>query len=155
VRRVEVIESVVGVGPSEMYARLSNFADYAKFSTAVRSIKLSTTEDGRFISDWEVNFREGILCWQEEDTFNAEARTFSFRQLEGDIEHFVGEWSIGDAAEGCLVRFVCDFDLGIPGLNDILEPIAEQALRDNIKSIINGLSSPTASRSDVCAAGDA
>jgi hypothetical protein len=29
--------------------------------------------------------------------------------------------------------------MGIPGLADILEPIAEQALRDNARSIIAGL----------------
>ena len=60
-------------------------------------------------------------------------------QIEGDVDYFAGQWSISETSQGCLIRFACDFDLGIPGLDDILEPIAEQALRDNTRSILKGL----------------
>jgi ribosome-associated toxin RatA of RatAB toxin-antitoxin module len=142
VRRVEVIGKVRGLTCGEVYARLSDFANYPKFSPAVRSVIITRADDGRFYSDWEVNFREGILRWKEEDVFRPEERIFSFSQIQGDIDYFVGEWSVTENADGCLIRFVCDFDMGMPGLNDILEPIAEQALRDNAKSIVKGLVPP-------------
>jgi hypothetical protein len=41
--------------------------------------------------------------------------------------------------DGCLIRFTARVDLGLPGLADLLEPIAEQALATNIRSILRGL----------------
>jgi hypothetical protein len=40
---------------------------------------------------------------------------------------------------GTLVRFDAEFDLGIPTLAAILEPVAEAALRGNILKILAGL----------------
>ncbi|MDB5502870.1 MAG: cyclase [Tardiphaga sp.] len=142
-RQVDVLGKVAGLTCAEIYARLADFAIYPKYSPAVRSVVVSAGDDGRFYSEWEVSFREGILRWKEEDIFMPAAYRLRFSQIEGDIESFDGEWSVvADGPGGCLVRFSCAFDMGIPGLNDILEPIAEQALRDNARSIIKGLVPP-------------
>jgi ribosome-associated toxin RatA of RatAB toxin-antitoxin module len=138
VRSVEVIGHVPGLSCADVYARLSDFAAYPQFSTAVRAVQ-TTEQDGRAYSTWEVNFRDGILCWTEEDTFDHARHILRFVQTTGDIDHFAGEWSVHAQPDGARVRFHCQFDMGIPGLADILEPIAEQALRDNARSIIAGL----------------
>jgi ribosome-associated toxin RatA of RatAB toxin-antitoxin module len=138
-RHVEVLARIGSLNSLQTYAVISDFARYPDYSEAVRSVNIANTADGRSISDWEVNFREGILRWKEEDVFHPDECIVRFRQIEGDVEYFVGEWSIWDDRRGCLVRFACDFDMGIPGLSDMLEPIAEQALRDNIRSILAGL----------------
>jgi ribosome-associated toxin RatA of RatAB toxin-antitoxin module len=138
VRSVEVIGHVPGQDCAEVFARLSDFGAYPQFSPAVRSVH-STQQDGRNFSAWEVNFRDGILCWSEEDIVDPANHTLRFVQTEGDIDHFTGEWSVHPYQDGARVRFFCHFDMGIPGLADILEPIAEQALRDNARSIIAGL----------------
>ena len=91
------------------------------------------------MSQWEVNFRQGILRWTEEDFFDPLTYSIQFRQIEGDAEHFSGSWLLSDTDEGCLICFAADFDMGIPSLSDIIEPIAEQALQENIRSILQGL----------------
>jgi ribosome-associated toxin RatA of RatAB toxin-antitoxin module len=138
VRTVEVIGNIPSLTCAQVYARLSDFAAYPEFSPAVRSVQ-TREQDGRSFSEWEVNFRDGILCWTEEDVFDHANHTLRFVQTAGDIDQFSGEWSVRDDPAGPLVRFHCQFDMGIPGLADILEPIAEQALRDNARSIIAGL----------------
>lgn len=62
-----------------------------------------------------------------------------FHQTEGDIEHFAGKWQVSPLAGGGLISFSAEFDMGIPSLSRILDPIAEQALRENIITIIQGL----------------
>jgi ribosome-associated toxin RatA of RatAB toxin-antitoxin module len=138
-RHVEVVASAPGVSCGAAYATICDFARYPEHSAAVRSVKVMTAVDGLATSAWEVNFRGGILRWTEEDRFNADKHTVHFNQIEGDIDYFAGHWSIGESPDGCVIRFVCDFDLGIPGLNDFLEPVAEQALVENTQSIIKGL----------------
>ena len=137
-RNVEVIGHVPGRRCADVFALLSDFAAYPQFSNAVRSVQ-TTRRDGCDYSTWEVNFRDGILRWTEQDVFDTLNHRLHFAQTEGDIDHFTGEWSVHAATDGVRVCFSCQFDLGIPGLADILEPIAEQALRDNARSIIAGL----------------
>src|SRR5262249_10933451 len=138
-RHVEILARALDVSCAEAYAKVSDLAQYPKYSAAVRSVKILKAQNGRSTSLWEVNFRDGILRWTEEDEFSPDKLTIDFRQTEGDIEFFSGRWTIGPAYMGCLIGFSCDFDLGIPGLNDFLEPIAQQALQDNTRSIIRGL----------------
>ena len=91
------------------------------------------------MSQWEVNFRAGLLRWTEEDTFDPGALSITFRQLEGDIAVFDGSWECLDAAQGCEIVFSARLDMGIPSLADALEPIAVRALIDNVVSIVCGL----------------
>lgn len=138
-RQIEVVVEVGGRSAAEVYAVLRDFGRYPEYSDAVRSVEITDAGGGCIVSRWEVNFHRGILRWAEEDRFDAETRTISFRQIEGDVDHFSGEWVVGDHAEGSFVRFAAELDLGIPGLSEVLEPIAEQALRDNVRSILSGL----------------
>ena len=93
----------------------------------------------RTISSWEVNFNRGILRWTEEDRFNVATRSIDFQQISGDMDHFSGQWRLHDDAETCMIFFTADFDLGIPTLSDMLEPIAERVLRENIRAIVEGI----------------
>lgn len=110
-----------------------------RHSDVVRSVKILENGSQSSVSDWEVNFRQGILKWRERDLFNEKEFTIDFEQLEGDAEHFSGRWSLRDADGGCEIEFAAQFDMGIPSLKDIIEPIAEQALQENIQAILKGL----------------
>lgn len=138
-QHLEIIAKIRGHAVDATYAVLCDFERYKQYSEAVRTINVTPVDERRIVSSWEVNFHRGILRWKEEDTFNPDMYSIAFKQLEGDADYFAGEWSVHNHDEGCLIRFIADFDLGIPGLKDIIEPIAEQALRDNIRSILSGL----------------
>ncbi|MDV3205559.1 MAG: cyclase, partial [Rhodococcus ruber] len=88
---------------------------------------------------WTVKFRKGLLRWTEHDVLDRDAGTIAFTQLEGDFEVFDGTWRIGRTEDGASVVFDARFDLGIPSLADILDPVAEGALRENIALILSGL----------------
>ena len=91
------------------------------------------------MSRWEVTFRAGLLRWTEEDTFDPDALSITFRQLDGDIAVFDGSWRCSDAAQGSEIVFAARLDMGIPSLADALEPIAVRTMTDNIVAIVRGL----------------
>lgn len=95
-------------------------------------------------SEWEVNFRNGILKWQEIDRIDPEARTMTFTQVEGDLAAFDGEWRVEEEDDAVVIRFRAEFDLGIPSLATMLDPVAERALRSNISELISAFASPHA-----------
>jgi hypothetical protein len=84
-------------------------------------------------------FRDGILRWTEQDHFDPAARTIRFQQTEGDVEVFQGDWQIEPSGTGSRVTFNADLDLGIPSLSAFLNPVAADALRENITAILTGL----------------
>ena len=138
-RHIEVTALVTDRSAEEIYEILCDFERYPQLSPEVRSVNIHSSEDGQMLSTWETNFRKGILRWVEKDYFDPTARIIDFEQVEGDIEHFSGRWSVENQPEGCLVRFRARFDMGIPALSNIIDPIAEQALQENIVAIIKGL----------------
>jgi len=135
---VEMLAKVRGRLAAEIYPILCDFSTYASCVDAVRTISVEQL-DGRFTSNWEVDFHGGIMRWKEEDIFLREQHAIQFRQLEGDVDHFSGEWRITNQDGGCRIEFRADFDLGVAGLSEVLDPIADAALRENVRGIIVGL----------------
>lgn len=128
------------VDAAECYHRLSDFARYPELTDAVRAVEVEPpASDGTIRSKWTVLFRNGLLCWTEADVLDPVARTISFRQLSGDFQTFDGQWSVRQHPTGAEILFEARFDLGIPTLAAILDPVAESTLRANILTITRGL----------------
>ena len=143
-RRVILRTAVFRLRPDEVYQRISDFRRYPELTSTVRKVVVHPTEpDGSVVSDWTVTFRNGLLCWTERDEFDPQALSIRFTQLSGDFERFEGRWVVtdGEAEESgaTTVTFDAVFDLGMPSLKDILDPVAEATLRDNILIILRGL----------------
>jgi len=124
---------------NDVYATLADYERYPELSDAVRSVAITEVSDNVTVSRWEVTFRAGLLRWTEEDTFDPDALSITFRQLDGDIAVFDGSWRCSDAAQGSEIVFAARLDMGIPSLADALEPIAVRTMTDNIVAIARGL----------------
>lgn len=105
---------------------------------------MNREDDGALRSDWEVNFRNGVLKWQELDRVNHERRSISFVQTEGDLAAFSGEWSVHEDDDAITIRFRAEFDIGIASIAPLIDPVAERALRSNITELISAFASPHA-----------
>lgn len=139
-RHVEIGMSVPGVGPDDAYRTVGDFAQYPHLTDVVRKVTLSPSTDPKWsFSSWEVIFRDGVLHWSERDVFDDVDRTIRFEQTEGDLAEFTGAWSVVAADQGSAVHFDAYFDLGIPSLGPIIDPIAEATLRQTTVAILKGL----------------
>ena len=138
-RSVQLRMTVTGRGATEVYDILTDFSRYPEFSSAVQSVTVTKVDDTVSRSEWEVAFRNGILKWIEEDTFDRAALRIDFRQIEGDIALFNGSWTCSETKNGASIKFVAQLDMGIPTLADALEPIAVRAVVDNTMAIVSGL----------------
>lgn len=137
-----------GIGPDRFYRALCDFGRYPEFAGTVLSVTCAAgARPAEALSTWRVRFREGILQWSEVDRFSERDRTISFELVDGDLESFSGRWSVV-AAPGRpgAVLFQAAFDLGIPSLAHILDPLAIESLSDNVRRIVDGLSGKLAGR---------
>ncbi|MGY1638697.1 type II toxin-antitoxin system RatA family toxin [Geodermatophilus sp. SYSU D00742] len=132
----------VPVPADAAYRRLRDFAAYPAHCPAVRTVTVTDVDGDAAVSRWEADFRNGVLRWTEQDTFDDPGRRISFVQLEGDVDVFRGSWRCRPGDGGCRITFTAEVDLGIPTLADVLEPIAVRALAENTTSILTGLFGP-------------
>ncbi|MGW4369557.1 SRPBCC family protein [Nocardia takedensis] len=136
---VAIRAEIPGVDPDAAFARLREFSAYAEHAEVVREITVETEADGGQLSHWSVWFRNGLLQWTERDVVDTAARLLSFEQVSGDLAHFEGSWRVTGSADVVAVQFLAVFDLGIPSLAEILDPLAERALATNTEQILRGL----------------
>ncbi|WP_105975044.1 SRPBCC family protein [Streptomyces geranii] len=128
----------------QAYELICDFGRYPELTDKVNEVVVHPPEaDGSLRSDWSVIFRNGLMRWSERDRFVPETLTVEFEQIKGDFEVFHGSWVCEEREdEGmavAVVTFRSEFDLGIPTLAEILDPVAESTLRDNILRILEGL----------------
>ncbi|NWF30233.1 SRPBCC family protein [Streptomyces sp. PKU-EA00015] len=124
----------------DVFERLRDFASYPKYTDAVREVNVTDTGGDTLDSDWSVNFRNGVLCWSERDSIDEAALTIEFTQTEGDFDQFDGAWTVHGHEDGATtIRFQARFDLGMPSLSAIIDPIACEALVEAISLILRGL----------------
>ncbi len=122
-----------------VFARVSDFGRYPEYTDAVREVTITDHDDGTVDSDWSVVFRNGLLCWSERDHIDPAAYTITFSQTDGDFDTFHGSWQAYQAGPDATLTFTAHFDLGMPSLAAIIDPIAEHTLRDNMQRILRGL----------------
>ncbi|MGW0835190.1 type II toxin-antitoxin system RatA family toxin [Streptomyces prunicolor] len=163
------IEAIVPDGDAtHVFDRVQDYERYTDYTDTVRSV--TVTPDGADGTDrtdrtdgtdtvesaWEVHFRSGLLRWTERDVMDPVARRITFDQLTGDFASFAGTWDITQAGTEVSVLFTCEFDLGIPSLEPIINPVAMRALDESMGLILRGLLGDdirlTGSRRDTAAA---
>jgi|tagenome__1003787_1003787.scaffolds.fasta_scaffold20851934_2 hypothetical protein len=123
---------------ADAFRRLAAYEQYPEQARTVRSVEIAE-RDGVSYSTWTVEFRGGLLRWTEEDEIDVDAGLLRFRQVEGDLELFVGSWRVQQDGTQTLLTFKAELDLGIPSLAPLIDPVARRALQDNIKAILIGL----------------
>jgi ribosome-associated toxin RatA of RatAB toxin-antitoxin module len=150
---VAVTAVVPGTCADRVFAAVADFAAYPRHTDAVREVvvrpvggavggEVGGAAGGAMESDWEVNFRNGVLAWTERDVVDAGQRRIAFEQTDGDFAVFTGTWLVEPDGDGSTVTFEASFDLGMPSLAPMIDPIAERALVDNIRAILAGLLGP-------------
>jgi ribosome-associated toxin RatA of RatAB toxin-antitoxin module len=131
--------------PDEVWKVVANFDDFPRVASAVRGIETTPENDQVRRTRWQVMLDDSELEWLEEDVLDPIGRRIDFRILEGDLVRMEGSWTVTAAGVGSVVDFQVDFDLGIPLLADLLNPIAEQSLRRAILDVLTHITPGEAS----------
>lgn len=139
-RRVE-LDAVVAATPAEtVFENVVRFDKYSDLAPHVQSATVQQTlPEPTGKSSWELHFRSGLLRWSETEHFDPAALTIGFEQDAGDFDSFAGTWTLTQQGADTSVKFVADFDFGIPSLEGILDPIAERVIRETIAWALVGL----------------
>jgi ribosome-associated toxin RatA of RatAB toxin-antitoxin module len=136
------VELTIAAPPAAIWATVIDVESYPESMTEVRSVEIvEETGPGTRITAWSVHLKGSVLEWTEEERVDHEAMRVSFQQVSGDLADFSGYWKVRPADDGrsSSVTLNVDFDIGIPLLADMLNPVAAVALRENAQQMLAAL----------------
>ncbi|KZN41056.1 type II toxin-antitoxin system RatA family toxin [Pseudoalteromonas luteoviolacea] len=138
-RQVNYIK-IVAAPVQLAFDKIADFKSFESHCQAVISVEVKEISQNESESTWLVHFHDGKMSWTEKDVFDEQNLTIDFTQTAGDADIFEGRWTIEAVNESeSKVSFDARFCMGIPTLADILEPIAESAIKQNVEQMLSEL----------------
>jgi ribosome-associated toxin RatA of RatAB toxin-antitoxin module len=129
---------VPGVPLTRVWDAVADFERYPETMRDVLEVRVLSRTERRARSDWRVLLNGSELTWTEDDVFEPEHRIV-FDQVEGDLEVFRGEWVLEQRAGLVVVKLAVEFDLGIPSLAPLLDPIGVRAIMVNSRNMLDAI----------------
>lgn len=127
--------------PAEVvWATVVAIERYPDIMDSVRAVEVLTDEGGERTSFWSVLLKGSILEWSERELLDHDAWRIDFDQFDGDLEAFRGHWQLTPIDERTTdVEMAVSFEIGIPLLADMLNPVAARALRENSLNMLHDI----------------
>lgn len=122
--------------PAKIWETLLDNESYPSYMAEVQDITVQRWEGDVRVSKWLVLLKGSELEWEEEEFIDHDRRRIDFRQTEGDLAYFTGYWQVGVDEQGTTVELHVEFDIGIPMMSDLLNPVAARALEDNSRAML-------------------
>lgn len=113
---------------------------YPRYMESVRSVEIVADDGTSRTTAWSVLLKGSVLEWSEAERVDANRRRIEFNQLDGDLDRFDGHWQVTpEGAARTRVELDIAFEIGIPLLAQMLDPVAVRAIRDNSVQMLRGL----------------
>lgn len=121
-----------------VFKQITDFAHYPAVAPDVRSVAIhpAPAAGQEQHTDWEVNFRRGIMRWTEREDIDHERLHVEFSQIDGDFDDFRGSWQLTPTASGCGAEFRVTYDFGVESLAGIMDPLAERVIKRVICAVL-------------------
>jgi len=132
------VEVSVAASVDAVWRVLLDIEAYPGLVENVQAVEvLSESQDSTRTSAWSVRLEGSVLEWTEREQIDEHRHAVTFDQLDGDLRLFSGTWSVRQrGGEKTLVTLEVEFDIGIPLLAELLNPVAADALRSNFEYIL-------------------
>ncbi|MDJ0642622.1 MAG: aromatase/cyclase [Erythrobacter sp.] len=126
--------------PEEVWSLITEVEEFPRLMIGtVEELKIEQAVGNTLTTAWTASLRGNLLCWRQEEHHDREQMRISYKQIDGDLEHMEGHWQIRPREQGSDVELQVEFEIGIPMLKEILNPLAESALRENSSAMLRSL----------------
>ncbi len=123
----------------EAYEIAKKMEDYPKFMENLERVKVIERGDGYTTTDWLAKVDGRDFHWQERDVFDDENLRIIYRQTAGDLKKFEGEWRFEQETGGTRITLTVDFEMGIPMLAGLLNPILKKKVKSNSEAMLEAI----------------
>jgi ribosome-associated toxin RatA of RatAB toxin-antitoxin module len=118
---------------------VSDMPAYPTFMPSLVSVEVLETSENSTVTKWVGNVDGRILSWVEKDVFDHENYRIEYQQVSGDLKKFEGYWQLQATEEGVSIVLTVDFDLGIPMVATLINPILKKKVRENSEGMLSAI----------------
>ncbi len=146
---VEVSE-VIAAPIDRVWDVVNDVESYPRLMEHVRSLSVLERAPDYRLTSWEVDLKGCVMRWVEREEIDRSRYRIDYRLVEGDLGEFTGYWQL-EALTDTTSRATVSvrFEIGIPMLADMLNPVAERAIRDNSQQMLMSVASEAVQQQSV------
>lgn len=133
------VSKVINAPKGQLYEILKDMEKYPQFMKDLKSVKVLERDANTTLTEWETTIMGNRIKWVEKDIFDDENKHISYHQQSGDLQKFEGEWILNEDAGRTCVTLTVDFEIGIPMVSGLLNPVAKLMIKENCENMLNAL----------------
>lgn len=125
--------------PHKVYEFACEMEKFPEYMRDVEEVNVLERNGKSTITEWVTNIDGTPIIWTEEDKFDGENLTITYKMIEGDLDKFEGDWKFIPENDGCKVVLGVDYDFGMPSLTELIGPTLRQKVRENSEMMLEGM----------------
>lgn len=137
------VSLVVQAERENIYPILKDMEKYPDFMEDLVSVEVIERKEQTTVTKWVSNVDGRTIKWTELDRFDDDNMHIAYKQIEGDLKKFEGEWVLTPVADGTEIKLTVDFEFGIPMIAGLLNPILKRKVRDNSMNMLSAIKERT------------
>ena len=112
---------------------------FPTFMPHVQSVDVLSDDGPRKKVLWDMTIDGAPLIWTEDIVYDRRTFLAEFTALDGVFSRFDGFWRATPTASGSRLEVSVLYSLGLPEIEDIIGPILEERLRENLEAMLDSI----------------
>lgn len=133
------VSKVIHAPKGQLYEILKDMEKYPQFMKDLKSVKVLERNANTTLTAWETKIMGNSIKWVEKDIFDDENQHIRYHQHSGDLHKFEGEWILKEEAGGTRVTLTVDFEIGMPMIAGLFNPVAKLMIKENCENMLGAL----------------
>jgi ribosome-associated toxin RatA of RatAB toxin-antitoxin module len=127
------VSEVIPVPARALWEVVDDVESFPRLLPHVRALKVLERGPKFRVTSWEVALKCAcVMRWVEREEIDADRFRIDRHAIKGDLTEFSGYWQIEpETDERSRLTLWVHFEIGIPGMTQMADPLAERVLRDN------------------------
>jgi ribosome-associated toxin RatA of RatAB toxin-antitoxin module len=122
-----------------VYALAKEVERFPEFMPDLERVTVLERLPSGTVTEWVGVVQGRKIRWIEEDEWDDQGYTCTFRQRSGDFNRYEGRWEFQQVPEGTRTALSVDYELDIPLAGALLSTLVKVLMRKNCESMLAAL----------------
>lgn len=124
-----------------VYTVAKNNESFPEFMKDVKSLTIAERDGNRIVSDWVGLVPQFMLKvrWRQEDVWDDDAHTCTFKQLQGDYDRLDGVWEFAEESGGTRFNSIVNYDYHVPTLGALVKKVIHGIVVKNMDNVLSAI----------------
>lgn len=136
-------EILIAATSEDVFAIAQDVERFPEVMHDLKKVEVLERDGGRTVTRWtsvaEVGPLTKEIAWEEEDVWDAQALTCTFKMTKGDMKSYEGAWTFTREGDATHVVLDIDYEIEIPLLGALVHKIIRQKMDENCDSLLAAL----------------